>query len=152
MVEGVRWHRCLRCDSWLPVEPAPPATRDVPPDRDEIELPLRGKALRDKIVLRVIAIDRALHFIVLAGLGALVLVFAANRDQLRATFYKVVADLTGVTFADSSTLGWLVGVDARLRVTNGRLVVVAPDGPVLDLLRLTGMDRRLTLVHDAPMR
>ena len=64
----------------------------------------------------------------------------------------VVADLTGVTFADSSTLGWLVGVDARMRVSNGRLVVVAPDGPVLDLLRLTGMDRRLTLVHGALMR
>jgi len=94
---GLRWYRCLRCDSWLPVEPPPPATRDAPPDRDEIELPLRGKALRDKIVLRLIAIDRALHFVVLAGLGALVLVFAANRDQLRATFYKVVADLTGGT-------------------------------------------------------
>jgi len=93
--DGVRLHRCLRCDSWLWVEPAPPATRDAPPDRDEIELPLRGKALRDKIVLRAIAIDRALHFVVLAGLGVLVLVFAANREQLRATFYKVVADLTG---------------------------------------------------------
>ena len=64
----------------------------------------------------------------------------------------VVADLTGVTFADSSTLGWLVGVDARLKVTDGRLVVVAPAGPVLDLLRITGIDRRLTLVHGAPMR
>ena len=64
----------------------------------------------------------------------------------------VVADLTGVTFADSSTLGWLVGVDARMKVTDGRLVVVAPEGPVLDLLRITGIDRRLTLVHDAPMR
>jgi uncharacterized membrane protein (DUF2068 family) len=95
--DGVRWHRCLRCDSWLPVEPSQPFARDVPPDRDEIELPLRGKALRDKIVLRAIAIDRALHFVVLAGLGALVLVFAANREQLRATFYKVVADLTGGT-------------------------------------------------------
>jgi len=93
--DGVRWHRCLRCDSWVWVEPSEPPTRDVPPDRDEIELPLRGKALRDKIVLRLIAIDRALHFVVLALLGVIVLVFAANRDQLRATFYKVVADLTG---------------------------------------------------------
>ena len=64
----------------------------------------------------------------------------------------VVADLTGVTFADSSTLGWLVGIDARLKLTDGRLVVVAPEGPVLDLLCLTGLDRRLALVHDAPMR
>jgi len=95
--DGVRWHRCLRCDSWVWVEPNEPLTRDTPPDRDEIELPLRGKALRDKIVLRLIAIDRALHFVVLGLLGAIILVFAANRDQLRATFYKVVADLTGGT-------------------------------------------------------
>jgi uncharacterized membrane protein (DUF2068 family) len=95
--DGVRWHRCLRCDSWVWVQPSEPLTRDAPPDRDEIELPLRGKALRDKIVLRLIAIDRALHFAALGLLGAIVLVFAANRDQLRATFYKVVADLTGGT-------------------------------------------------------
>jgi uncharacterized membrane protein (DUF2068 family) len=92
---GVRWHRCLRCDSWLPVDPPGELTREYPPDRDEIELPLRGKPLRDKIVLRLIAINRALHFVVLGILGAVILVFSANRDQLRSTFYKVAADLTG---------------------------------------------------------
>ena len=57
--DGERWHRCLRCDSWLPL-PAPesPARAQLPP-REQIELPLRGKALRDKVVLRLIAIDRA---------------------------------------------------------------------------------------------
>jgi uncharacterized membrane protein (DUF2068 family) len=94
-VDGVRWHRCLRCDSWLPVDPPAELTREHPPDRDQIELPRRGKALRDRIVLRVIAIDRALHFAALGLLGAIILVFAANREQLRATFYKVTADLTG---------------------------------------------------------
>lgn len=77
---------------------------------------------------------------------------ATDRALNEGSVETLVADLTGVTFADSSTLGWLVGVDARLKVTNGRLVVVAPEGPVLDLLRITGMDRRLTLVPDAPMR
>ena len=38
--------------------PAAPA-REHPPDRDEIELPLRGRPLRDKIVLRLIAVNRA---------------------------------------------------------------------------------------------
>jgi uncharacterized membrane protein (DUF2068 family) len=92
---GVRWHRCLRCDSWLPVEPPEPPTREHPPDRDEIELPLRGKPLRDKVVLRVIAVNRAVHFVVLALLAAIIFVFSANRDQLRSTFYRVLADLTG---------------------------------------------------------
>src|SRR6266576_4150613 len=68
-MDGSRWHRCLRCDSWLPLgEPVSPARRH-PPDREEIELPLRGKALRDKIVLRVIAVDRAFHFVLLGLLA-----------------------------------------------------------------------------------
>jgi uncharacterized membrane protein (DUF2068 family) len=94
-IGGVRWHRCLRCDSWMAVDPPPPPVREHPPDRDEIELPLRGKPLRDKIVLRLIAINRALHFVVLALLGSIILIFSANREQLRSTFYKVTADLTG---------------------------------------------------------
>src|SRR5437762_8162393 len=63
---GVRWYRCVRCDSWIPLPPPAKPLRETPPERAEIELPLRGKALRDRIVLRIIAIDRALHFVVLS--------------------------------------------------------------------------------------
>src|SRR4051794_14117540 len=65
--DGVRWYRCLRCDSWLPLLPPEEAQieRDHLPPLDGIELPLRGKPLRDKIVLRAIAVDRAFHFVVL---------------------------------------------------------------------------------------
>jgi len=95
--QGTRWHRCLRCDSWLPLpRPQAPARRH-PPEREQIALPLRGKRLRDRVVLRLIAIDRAFHLVVLGGLGALVLVFSANRATLRQTFYKVLADLQGGT-------------------------------------------------------
>src|SRR3954452_8987614 len=62
---GVRFFRCLRCDSWLPLPaPAAPALGALPP-REEIDLPLRGRPLRDKVVLRAIAVDRAFHFVVL---------------------------------------------------------------------------------------
>src|SRR5690242_21585842 len=44
--DGVRWHRCLRCDSWLPLLPPEHPAREHLPPRDEITLPLRGKALR----------------------------------------------------------------------------------------------------------
>src|SRR2546423_2789317 len=87
--DGVRWHRCLRCDSWLPLPPPENPTRERAPSRDEIELPLRGKALRDKIVLRLIAIDRALHFVVLGALGVAILIFASHQQELRGEFYKV---------------------------------------------------------------
>jgi uncharacterized membrane protein (DUF2068 family) len=100
---GTRWCRCLRCDSWIALRAPSRAARPYPPDRDQIELPLRGKPLRDKIVLRVIAIERAFHFIVLGSLGVVVLVFAADRSTLRHTFYKVAADLQGgVAFERSS--------------------------------------------------
>jgi uncharacterized membrane protein (DUF2068 family) len=87
---GVRWHRCLRCDSWLPLPAPEHPARERMPTREEVELPLRGKALRDKLVLRLIAINRALHFIVLALLGVAILLFAANKAELRGQFYRVV--------------------------------------------------------------
>ena len=99
---GTRWYRCLRCDSWLPLPPPEHPGRGYPPERDEVELPLRGKPLRDMVVLRLIAVDRAFHFLVLGGLGALVLVFSANRSTLRERFYKVVADLQGGVVAGHS--------------------------------------------------
>jgi uncharacterized membrane protein (DUF2068 family) len=87
--------RCLRCDSWLALPPPAAPARDAPPPRDEIELPLRGRPLRDKIVLRVIAVDRALHFVGLVLLAVAILLFAANRADLRDVVLRVVADVTG---------------------------------------------------------
>jgi uncharacterized membrane protein (DUF2068 family) len=93
--EGVRWHRCLRCDSWLPLPRPEAPERETLPAREELALPLRGRPLRDKIVLRAIAIDRGLHFVVLGLLGLAILLFASRQTQLRDTFYKVAADLSG---------------------------------------------------------
>ncbi len=90
---GVRWHRCLRCDSWLPLAPPPEPSRDRLPPRDQIELPLRGRALRDKVVLRAIAIDRALHFLLLGLLALAIFLFASHQHELKRTFFRVVADL-----------------------------------------------------------
>lgn len=91
--DGVRWFRCLRCDSWLPVPDPIEATRERPPRLDEVELPLRGKPLRDKIVLRVIAVDRAFHFLVLGLLAIAVFLFASHQADLHHRFYRVLNDL-----------------------------------------------------------
>jgi uncharacterized membrane protein (DUF2068 family) len=91
--DGARWYRCLRCDSWLALPPPEKPTRDHLPPIAEIELPLRGKPLRDKIVLRLIAIDRALHFLVLGLLAVAVFLFASHQQQLHERFYRVLADL-----------------------------------------------------------
>ncbi len=63
----------------------------------------------------------------------------------------IVVDMTRVEFADSTTLAWLLGLEARVTASGGRLLAVAPPGPVLDLLQLTGLDQRLTLVDSGRM-
>src|SRR5437879_4096239 len=93
--DGLRWYRCLRCDSWLPLPPPTQPRRRYLPDRSEIRLPRRGKALRDRIVLRLIAIDRALHFVLLGALSAAIFLVASHRQELRDKFYRLVADLQG---------------------------------------------------------
>jgi uncharacterized membrane protein (DUF2068 family) len=95
--DGFRWYRCLRCDSWLPLPPPERPTREEPPAREEIELPLRGKALRDKIVLRVIAIDRAIHFVVLGLLAVAVFLFAAHEVRVRDIVYRIVNAVQGTS-------------------------------------------------------
>ena len=50
--DGLRWHRCLRCDAWVPRErPSHPGQASVP-TRDDITVPERGPMLRDRRVYR----------------------------------------------------------------------------------------------------
>jgi anti-anti-sigma factor len=64
----------------------------------------------------------------------------------------VIVDLTRVTFADSTTMTWLVRADTRTNASGGRLIAVASPGPVRDVLHMTGIDERVTLVADGRMR
>jgi anti-sigma B factor antagonist len=64
----------------------------------------------------------------------------------------LIVDFTGVTFADSTTVTWLLRADLSARATQGRLVAVVAPGAVRDLLTLTGLDERIALVAHAPMR
>jgi uncharacterized membrane protein (DUF2068 family) len=125
-IDGVRWHRCLRCDSWLALpRPAAPA-REHPPDRDAIELPLRGRPLRDKIVLRLIAINRAVHFVVLGLLGFAILLFASHRESFRDRFYRVVTDLQGGVAGSGRVHHGLLGeIDKAFTLQSSRLHLFA---------------------------
>ena len=106
---NTRWYRCVRCDSWLPLPPPARPVRELPPRREEIALPLRGKALRDKIVLRVIAVDRAIHFVVLAVLSVAVFLFASHEVALRESFYRIVNAVQGMSTRPSSRGHGLLG-------------------------------------------
>jgi uncharacterized membrane protein (DUF2068 family) len=121
---GLRWYRCLRCDSWLPLEPPPRPAAEFPPARDDVELPLRGRALRDKIVLRVIAVDRALHFLVLAVIAVAVFIFAANQATLRDPAYKVLSDIQGSLGGPASSHGFLHGIRHLFSIQSGTLTKI----------------------------
>ncbi len=92
---GLRWYRCLRCDSWLPLPPPERPARKYPPSRDEIALPLRGRPLRDRYVLRLIAVDTIVHFLALSALAAAVLLFAGDKAALDQDFTRILKDLQG---------------------------------------------------------
>jgi len=69
--------------------------RQHPPGRDEIEIPDRGQALRDKIVLRLIAVDRLVHFLILVSLGIAVLLLSRHEHAAHAEFERVLAAIQG---------------------------------------------------------
>lgn len=117
--EGTRWHRCLRCDAWVLLpEPTAP-TRERPESRDEINLPTRGRPLKSRYVLRLIALTRAFNvlvlLLVLGGAIAVLVNQTALRDDLVAnatTFQSVfggqaIAQLESVLSGGAGPL-WLV--------------------------------------------
>jgi uncharacterized membrane protein (DUF2068 family) len=122
--DGFRWHRCLRCDSWLALPAPEQPTREFPPDRAQVIVPLRGKALRDKFVLRLIAVDRALHFVVLAVVAAAVFVFAARQQQLKGTAYKVLTDIQSGLGGRPRGHGLLYDARKLFSVETGTLVKI----------------------------
>ncbi len=93
--DGVRWHRCLRCDGWFP-RPVPSAPGGGPvPGRDEIEIPRRGPALRDRYVLRLIALDRAIHVVVLTALAFAIFFLIGHHHTLQRDYDRIMNDLYG---------------------------------------------------------
>jgi uncharacterized membrane protein (DUF2068 family) len=123
--DGLRWHRCLRCDSWLPLVPPERPSRDAVPARGEIELPLRGRPLRDRYVLRAIAIDRVIHFLLIGALAVGVLVFLGDRSRLRGSWTRILNRLQGAVggpLADSKH-GLLNEVDRLFTVSSTTLLL-----------------------------
>ncbi len=75
---------------------------------------------------------------------------ASAIDMARAHgLRRILVDLTGLEFCDSTGLRALIGAAQELRIARGRLTVVCPDeGPVSRLLGLTGMRETLDVYRD----
>jgi len=133
---GIRWYRCVRCDSWLPLAPPAAPARDLPPARDEVVLPLRGKALRDKVVLRIIAVDRAIHFVVLGLLAAAVFLFASHEIRVRDVFYRIVNAVQGTNTspAHPAQHGFVHTIEHLFTLKSSTLYLVAAAAAAYALL------------------
>lgn len=93
---GLRQYRCLRCSSWVIKRPPARPNHDFPPERTDINLPLRGRLLRDRYVLRLIAVDRALHVLILSAIAVVIFLFASHQQDLRAIYFQILQAFQGV--------------------------------------------------------
>jgi uncharacterized membrane protein (DUF2068 family) len=69
--DGRRFARCLRCDMWIAAAAgtARTAERESLPKLESLDVPRRGKLLRDAIIVRLIAIDRAIHAVIFGSIA-----------------------------------------------------------------------------------
>jgi anti-sigma B factor antagonist len=58
---------------------------------------------------------------------------------------RVVVDLSGVSFIDSSALGALVGATRRSAQRGAKLMIVCPAGNVARVIAITGLNRALAI-------
>ena len=79
---------------------------------------------------------------------------SALRDRLIGLLHPgtrlLVLDLSQVPSCDSAGLAVLVGAERRARTLGIVMRLAAPSVPVAKLLRLTGLDRALTIYPDLP--
>ena len=136
--DGRRLARCLRCDSWREVPRMQMPARDTLPPLSELTLPRRGEALREAIVLRVIAIDRILHVVLFGSLFTLALLIDLRLTPLKAQAQHAIDGLQAA--AANSTVGshglivnWLERV---LRLREGTIKVLAVTSLVYFVLEL----------------
>lgn len=62
----------------------------------------------------------------------------------------IIADLRGAGFLDSAGLGALVGSYKELRTRGGSLTLVADTGPVLQVIRMTGLGNAFVVHSRVP--
>ena len=89
---GTAW-RCLRCGDFVLGAPAGAGPADDAP------IVLRGKALREAFILRLLAVERWLRALVLALLAAAVIKFETSQTSLQQFFEKEFPRLKGAAAA-----------------------------------------------------
>jgi anti-sigma B factor antagonist len=63
---------------------------------------------------------------------------------------RILVDLTGVSFMDSTALGVLVGAAKALKSSGGQMVLVADDPRVTRVIEITGLARVFRIESSLP--
>lgn len=130
LADGRRLGRCLRCDGWLLVPRPARAAFDVVPPLAELELPRRGDALREAIVLRLIAIERGVHSFVFGVLAVVLVVLDSHLTALHNAAQTLQNQLDAVA-TESGRAG------SRTFLDSGIQRVLGLHGTTLTVLAVT---------------
>lgn len=90
-----RISRCLRCDAWIGGPPPAPPERDRLPAFEELDLPRRGKALRQAVILRLISVERAVHSVVFAAIAILGFLLRSHLAGAQSAVRRYLESLAG---------------------------------------------------------
>jgi uncharacterized membrane protein (DUF2068 family) len=118
---GEAW-RCLRCGLFVPGEPTGGGPADDAP------IVLRGKALRDAFILRLLAAERAIRGLLLVALAYGVYKFNGAQDSLEQVFrtylplLRPLADKLGI---DLESTGPVKLIEKALNADHSTLELVA---------------------------
>ncbi len=122
---GLRWHRCLRCDAWIPLGPPMQPVRPAVPPLDEVTIPLRGRPLRDRYVLRLIAVERAFHVLVFALLAVAIFIFIPHRDELHSDYTHFLQNLrNGIVGPNSGRGGFWTLINRLFSISETDLILI----------------------------
>jgi uncharacterized membrane protein (DUF2068 family) len=123
--EGLRWHRCLRCDAWIPLPPPAQPDRQGVPSLEEVDIPLRGRPLRDRYVLRLIAIERSFHVLAFLLLAVAIFLFIPHRQELEGDYTRFLKDLRdSILGANGGRAGVWSAINRLFNISNTELTVI----------------------------
>lgn len=126
--DGRRLARCTRCDAWVALaRPTAPAAEQLPA-LATMPVPRRGKTLRDAMVVRLIAVDRAFHSVLFGLIGAGALLVELQLPVFRAAVTR-----------------WLVAVDQAAAQTGPNPSRSFAARELQDLLKLRSHSLRVVI-------
>jgi len=114
--DGRRLAHCLRCGDWIVVDRPEPGTGRELDALDPSERPRRGKSLRQAIVLRVIAVDRAVHMLAFTAVAVAAVAVDRNIGSIHSWAHGMLDSLSRAQHGSGgvSTHGFTAALLTRL--------------------------------------